>query len=99
MFNLFCFPSSYLIFIYFNGRFLDFYRMFLDVLILIDLIVILFLTVLFIFIFMLPFGHYFLSFTVNVSTIYIFVCFYSSDLYNHGHTTYDHFMLVFSSLL
>ena len=55
--------------------FLDFYRMFLDVLISIGLFVILFLTVLFSFIFMLPFGHYFLSFTFNVSTIYIFCMF------------------------
>ena len=57
--------------------FLDFYRMFLDVLISVGLIGILFLTVLFIFIFMLLFGHYFLYFTFNVTTttIYIFVCF------------------------
>ena len=68
--------------------------MFLDVLISVGLIVILFLTVLFIFMFMLPFGHYFLYFTFNVSTIYIFVCFVVYDLY----ATYNHFMLVFSFL-
>ena len=51
--------------------FIFYIELFLGRLNIIDLFVIVFLTVLFIFIFMLPFRYYFLSFTCIVSSIYI----------------------------